>query len=91
MLKLIQHNSKSLNANKDLIEVYLENKKIDIAILSEIWLKPEHLTKFKNYKINSNCRALTHNSMKFESKQLTQYNPIEAIEITTKILKKILT
>lgn len=48
-LKILQINIKSLVHNKNLIELYLKNENIDVAILSEVWLPENHQIKFLSF------------------------------------------
>ena len=55
-LKILQLNVRSLIPKKDIIEHYLEIHQIDVAILSETWLKSDSVIKFRNYEIISRNR-----------------------------------
>lgn len=55
-LKIIQLNIKSLRTGKVQFDYYLIANKVDIAILSEIWLKNEKHGKISNYSIPKPCR-----------------------------------
>lgn len=57
IIKIIQHNIKSLRSKKDQLDHYLHINKIDIAILSEIWIKNEEHLKIPNYSIQKFCRS----------------------------------
>lgn len=54
----MQLNIHSINSSKNLLEHYINVSNIDIAILSEIWLKPNDKFKIKNYKLVTPCRTL---------------------------------
>lgn len=49
--KILQHNVRSLRANKDEIETYLREKNIDITIWSETWTKINEKYTITGYKL----------------------------------------
>lgn len=51
-LTILQNNINSIRpvANRSLLTKLLNHHNIDIAILSEIWLKPQEDVKFSGYK-----------------------------------------
>lgn len=53
---IIQWNTRSLNSNKHYLQNYLNNNKVDIVILSEIWLKSKSQVNFRNYNFICKCR-----------------------------------
>lgn len=99
MLNIIQLNIKSLNSSRNLLEIYLNQHQIDICILSEIWLKPDHKIYIKDYQFVSACRLqgyggvgiLVKNDIKYNLLTSLDFNPIESIAIETLNLKKNLT
>lgn len=50
-LKMLQYNIQSINKieNKNILELFLENEKIDIALLIETWVGDETSTNLCNY------------------------------------------
>lgn len=50
-LKMLQYNIQSINKieNKNILELFLENEKIDIALLIETWIRDETSTNLCNY------------------------------------------
>lgn len=50
-LKMLQYNIQSINKieNKNILELFLENEKIDIALLIETWVRDETSTNLCNY------------------------------------------
>lgn len=95
----MQLNIKSIISSTNQLDHYINENKIDIAILSEIWLKPNNNFKLKNYKLISSCRTLGYggvaflikDDITFTIKHLNNLLPIEALEITTTNLKDNLT
>lgn len=94
----MQHNVKSLRTNKDLLDHYLQKNDIDIAILSEIWLKPEEQIRIKNYTIQQESRphgyggvaVVLRDHIRFSKKLNNSFSPIEFIEIeTTNLIENI--
>lgn len=95
----MQINIKSLNTSKHQLDHYINKNNIDIVILSEIYLKPNHNFKIKNYKLVTSCRAFGYGGVGFLVKEDIQFTtstlnsllPIEALQITTTNLKDNLT
>lgn len=95
-LNIMQINIRSLFPKKDILETYLEKNLIDIAILSETFLHSAITIKFKNYHIHRRDRRdgyggvaiLVHKNFEADSISVFKpnYNPIENIEITVKML-----
>lgn len=50
-LKIINWNATSILHKKEEIEEFLERNKIDIALVTETWLKPEVKFKLKKYHV----------------------------------------
>lgn len=50
-LKMLQYNIQSINKieNKNILELFLENEKLDIALLIETWVRDETSTNLCNY------------------------------------------
>lgn len=50
-LKMLQYNIQSINKieNKNILELFLENEKIGIALLIETWVRDETSTNLCNY------------------------------------------
>lgn len=94
-INIMQLNIKSINSSKNQLEHFISINNIDIAILSEIWLKPNSNFSIKNFKLVSSCRTngyggvafLIKNDINFNSTSLNQLLPIEALQITTTNLK----
>lgn len=77
-LTFLQWNCRSISPKKaDLIN-FLKNKKIDVIILSETWLKPEQYFKFSGYNVIRKDRRdgyagvaiLINNKIRIKEKQL---------------------
>lgn len=86
---IIQWNSRSLNSNKHYLQNYLNSNKVDIVILSEIWLKPSSHCHFKGYNFISKRREngkggvgiLITNSLAYQEVNLTHNINNNNIEI----------
>lgn len=59
-LKICQWNCRSAISNKENLEQLLAEKKVDIALLSETWFKPEKYYSFSGYNIERNDRQQGH-------------------------------
>lgn len=76
---------------RELIKNFLNKELVDIAILSEIWLKPEENFNFPGYKFLKEVRPagyggvgfLIKNDIAIKEYKLPSINPIEAIAIET--------
>lgn len=99
-LKMMQHNIRSIKSNKDMLEQHLLINDIDIALLGEIWLKPEENIHIKDYTFNSTKRADGYGGVAILIKKNikhklinnnNKFDPIEIAEIETTNLKKNLT
>lgn len=57
-LTILQNNINSIRpaANRSLLTILLQQHNIDIAILSEIWTKPDEQFNFTGYKFVKKCR-----------------------------------
>lgn len=92
-LKIIQNNVTSIRPldTRELIKNFLNKESIDVAILSEIWIKPEENFKFPGYKFVKEVRPLGYggvgflinNNLTFKKFELPTLNPIEAVAIET--------
>jgi hypothetical protein len=92
-LNILQNNINSIRpvANRSLLTHLLQLHKIDIAILSEIWLKPNEDYNFPGFKFLKSTRDRGHGGVAFLIKkeihvqeiQLPNILPIEAIAIKT--------
>lgn len=90
-LKIIQLNIKSIRSSKQMLEHYLHVNNIDIAILSETWLKKDEQFYIQNYNIQSSSRhnvyggvaIATKKDIRFVTRLDYSYEPIEFIELTT--------
>jgi exonuclease III len=51
--KIIQHNIRSITANKEELENYITKHDIDIIMLSETWLREQNYIKKKNYTLET--------------------------------------
>lgn len=79
-----------MRRNEDHIDYFLHCNNIDIAILSEIWTSIENDNN-KDYSIPQSCSPRGYdgvaiaiqNSIKFASKIINNYIPIELLEVTT--------
>lgn len=49
-IKIVHFNIRSLRTGKNMLEHYLNNENVDIAMLSEHWLKPNEKINISNYK-----------------------------------------
>lgn len=86
-LKVLQINIRSLNTRKDILETFIEKHNIQIAIISETWLKNDNI-KFKNYNLLTKNRddgyggvaILIKKDVKFKPILQNNYHPIETIE-----------
>lgn len=95
-IKIIHFNVKSLRSSKDLLEHHLNFDNVDIAMISEHWLKPNELINIKNFKLITSCRRngyggvafLIKNNINFKINTLKNYHPIETIEVETLNLTK---
>lgn len=92
-LTILQNNINSIRpaANRSLLTVLLQQHKIDIAILSEIWIKQDENFNFSGYKFIKKCREkgyggvglLIRNEIDFTIVSLPNIHPIEAVAIKT--------
>lgn len=92
-LTILQNNINSLRpaVNRSLLTNLLQQHKIDIAILSEIWIKSDESFNFTGYKFVKKCRdkgyggvgLLISNEIAYSVISLPQLHPIEAIAIKT--------
>lgn len=92
-LTILQNNINSIRpvANRSLLTHLLQLHKIDIAILSEIWLKPNEDFNFPGYKFYKKTRdkgyggvaLLIKKEIHFQEIKLPDLNPVEAIAIKT--------
>lgn len=55
-LKIVQWNTQSIDSKRENLDMLLKEHEIDIAILSETWLKPGRQYSFKNYHIHRDDR-----------------------------------
>lgn len=87
-LKILQLNIRSLANKRDNLEHYLEQNKIDIAILCETWLKNQSIT-FRNFQIITRNRAdgyggvaiVVANNIRYSELNQKDYNVIESLEL----------
>lgn len=87
-LKILQLNIRSLVNKRDILEHYLEQNKIDIAILCETWLKNQSIT-FRNFQIKTRNRAdgyggvaiVVANNIRYSELNQKDYNVIESLEL----------
>lgn len=96
-LQILQYNINSIRPSetRSLLSNFLTKNKVDIAILSEIWLKPDEDIKFNGYNFPKITRSkgyggvglLVKNDLAFTEIKLPELNPIEVIAI--KILNTI--
>lgn len=92
-LNILQNNINSIrpNSNRSLLTHFLKLHKIDIAFLSEIWLKPKEDFNFPGYKFPKKTRDkgyggvafLIKNEIDFKLLKMPNIHPIEAIAIQT--------
>ena len=92
-LKFIQHNITSIRPleTRKILNHFLNKNNIDIAILQEIWIKPNEDYKFPGYNFTKSLRIngyggvgiLIKNEIKYEEVKLPKLEPIEAIAIKT--------
>lgn len=92
-LNVMQNNINSLRpvANRSLLTHLLQLHKIDIAFLSEIWLKPSEDFKFSGYRFYKKTRdqgyggvaLLIKNEIHVQNIKLPNLHPIEAIAVKT--------
>lgn len=95
-IKIMHFNIRSLRAGKDMIEHYLNTENVDIAMLSEHWLKPNEYIAINNYKLSTECRIngyggvafLVNKNIQFKINKMKNYLPIETMGITTLNLTK---
>lgn len=79
-----------------MLEHYLNKENVDIAMLSEHWLKPNEQINISNFKISTYCRINGHggvafvinNKITYKETKMKNYLPIETIEIETQNLEK---
>lgn len=92
-LKIIQLNTKSILSNLEILTKYIEDEEIDIALLSETWLKTK--TKIKNFNSFIRNRAdgyggvaiLVKKNFKAKRIQVVNFSPMEVIEVEIEINK----
>lgn len=92
-LTILQNNINSIRpvSNRSLLTKLLQKHNVDIAILSEIWLKPDENFKFTGYKFIKKTRDngyggvafLIKNEIAFQEIPLPDIQPVEAIAIKT--------
>lgn len=92
-LNILQNNINSIRpaANRSLLIHFLQSHKIDIAFLSEIWLKPTEDFNFPGYNFPKQTRdkgyggvgLLIKKEINFKILKLPDIQPIEAIAIKT--------
>lgn len=92
-LTILQNNVTSIRPldTRELIKNSLTQKNVDIAILSELWLKPEETYRFPGYKFLKEARPsgyggvgfLIKNDIAIKEFKLPSLNPVEAIAIET--------
>lgn len=93
-LKISRWNSRSVISNKGSLMYYLNNKSIDILLISETWFKKDISYHFKNYNLVLKDRndgfggvaILIHNSITFSELNLnSNFNTeIEVCDVTIK-------
>lgn len=95
-LKILQINIRSILNKKDILEEYLDRNNIDIALISETWLKPNSIINFKNYNIFCKHRRdgyggvaiLAQKYLLYKDFKTENYTPIETVEVTFSLIKK---
>lgn len=90
-LNIIQLNIKSIRNKKSILEHYINANRIDIIILSEIWLEKDDKCNISNYNIQTSCRThgyggvaiITRKNIRFTTKTDNSFEPIELLELST--------
>lgn len=92
-LKFVQHNITSIRPSdtRKALKNFLSINNIDIALLQEIWIKPNEEYKFNGYKFVKLSRQngyggvgiLVRNEITFQEFALPDLNPLETIAIKT--------
>lgn len=70
-IKIIHLNIRSIRSGKDLLEHYMNSENVDIAMISEHWLKPNDNIKFNNFKITTFCRDNGHGGVALQDEKLS--------------------
>lgn len=92
-LELVQHNITSIRPleTRKILQHFLNTNNIDIAILQEIWMKPNEDFKFNGYNFTKSVRIngyggvgiITKKEIRYEEVKLPKLEPIEAVAIKT--------